>query len=36
MIPAFRYNVLCVDDGLPEDMKEYKGYNIDENVLHQF
>lgn len=25
MIPAFRYNLLCVDDKLPEDLQEYKG-----------
>ena len=34
MIPAFRYNMLCVDDGLPEDVVEYKGKQIDDNVLH--
>ena len=22
MIPAFRYNLLCVDDGKPEDLKD--------------
>lgn len=36
MIPAFRYNLLCVDDHLPDDLQEYKGYKIDDNVLHQF
>jgi ubiquitin carboxyl-terminal hydrolase 34 len=35
MIPAFRYNMLCVDDGLPEDNKEYKHETIDDNMLHQ-
>lgn len=35
MIPAFRYNLLSVDDGLPEDLKEYKGNQVDDNVLHQ-
>jgi len=35
MIPAFRYNLLCVDDGLPEDMQEHKGVRYDDNVLHQ-
>ncbi len=34
MIPAFRYNLLCVDDHTPEDVKEYKGFNIDDNMLH--
>ena len=24
MIPAFRYNLLCVDDQAPEDLQEYK------------
>jgi hypothetical protein len=24
MIPAFRYNLLSVDDGCPEDIVEYK------------
>ena len=35
MIPAFRYNLLSVDDKLPENMQEYKGSMIDDNVLHQ-
>ena len=35
MIPAFRYNILCVDDGLPEDLQRYKGENVDDNMLHQ-
>jgi hypothetical protein len=34
MIPAFRYNLLCVDDNLKEDMVDYKGKMIDDNVLH--
>jgi len=25
MIPAFRYNLLCVDDGEAENMQPYKG-----------
>ena len=29
MIPAFRYNLLCVDDGAAEDIAEYKGEKID-------
>lgn len=35
MIPAFRYNLLSVDDGQPDDIQEYKGKQIDDNVLHQ-
>lgn len=34
MIPALRYNLLCVDDGKPEDLKEYKGERIDDNMMH--
>lgn len=35
MVPAFRYNILSVDDNTPEDIQEYKGNRIDDNVLHQ-
>ena len=35
MIPAFRYNLLCVDDGTPEELKKYKEEMIDDNMLHQ-
>ena len=35
MIPAFRYNILSVDDNDPEDLVEYKNNKIDDNVLHQ-
>ena len=35
MIPAFRYNLLCVDDGKAEELKEYKGEQIDDNMMHQ-
>ena len=35
MIPALRYNLLCVDDGKAEEMVEYKGKSIDENMFHQ-
>ena len=35
MVPAFRYNLLCVDDGKPEDLKDYKGEKIDDNMMHQ-
>jgi len=34
-IPCFRYNLLCVDDGLPENPKTFKGEQVDDNVLHQ-
>ena len=35
MIPALRYNLLCVNDGKPEEIKEYKGEQIDDNMMHQ-
>lgn len=35
MIPALRYNLLCVEDQVPEDLKEFKGELVDDNVLHQ-
>ena len=35
MIPAFRYNLLSVDDKKAEDIQVYKGQKIDDNVLHQ-
>ena len=35
MITAFRYNLLCVDDGVKEDPKEYRNEVIDYNMLHQ-
>ena len=35
MVPAFRYNLLCVDDGKPEDLKDYKGEKVDDNMMHQ-
>ena len=35
MIPAFRYNLMCVDDGKSEELVEYKGEKIDDNMLHQ-
>jgi len=35
MIPAFRYNLLCVDDGVKEELKKYKEEIIDDNMLHQ-
>jgi len=35
MIPAFRYNMLCVDDGKDLNMAEYKGKMEDDNMLHQ-
>ena len=35
MVPAFRYQLLRVDDGKEPDWKDYKGRTIDDNVLHQ-
>jgi ubiquitin carboxyl-terminal hydrolase 34 len=35
MIPAFRYNMLCVDDGVKPDIVDYKGEKQDDNMLHQ-
>ncbi len=35
MVPSFRYGLLEVQDGLPEEMVEYKKRMIDDNVLHQ-
>lgn len=35
MIPAFRYNLLCVDDGVAPDMQEYRNEMIDDNMMHQ-
>jgi len=34
MIPAFRYNMLCVDDGVKADLVDYKGEKQDDNMLH--
>lgn len=34
-IPALRYNLLCVDDGKPEDWQDFKGEKVDDNALHQ-
>ena len=34
-IPALRYNLLCVDDGKPEDWRDFKGEKVDDNALHQ-
>jgi hypothetical protein len=36
MIPPFRYNLLAVDDGKPEEYAQFKGDNIDDNALHQW
>lgn len=35
MIPAFRYNLFCVDDGVKEQVVDYKNEQIDDNMLHQ-
>jgi ubiquitin carboxyl-terminal hydrolase 9/24 len=34
MTPALRYNLMCVDDGVPADIQHYKGDSIDDNMLH--
>ena len=34
MVPNFRYNLLCVDDGKEEDIKEYRNEQIDDNMFH--
>jgi len=35
MTAAFRYNLLCVDDGQPTNIVDYKGDKIDDNMMHQ-
>lgn len=35
MIPALRYNLMCVNDDKEEEIKEYKGEQIDDNMMHQ-
>ena len=35
MIPAFRYNLLSVEDGVPEELADYKGQKVDDNMIHQ-
>lgn len=45
MIPTFRYNLLCADDGKPSEKvvvgdksasyRNYKGEEVDDNMLHQ-
>lgn len=35
MIPALRYNLLCVSDGKQEELVEYKGKLVDDNMFHQ-
>jgi hypothetical protein len=34
-IPALRYNLLCVDDQRAEELQQYKGGMVDDNLLHQ-
>ena len=34
MIPALRYNLLCVEDGKADELKEYKGRVCDDNMFH--
>ena len=35
MVPCFRYNMLCVDDGVAPNIVTYKEKRIDDNMLHQ-
>ena len=35
MTPAFRYNLMCVNDGTPPDWQDFRGETIDDNMLHQ-
>lgn len=35
MIPAFRYSLLSVDDGVAENVVDYHDHKIDDNMLHQ-
>lgn len=35
MIPPLRYNLLCVEDNIAEDLQDHRGAKIDDNVLHQ-
>lgn len=35
MIPAFRYNLLSAEDGVPEELVDYKGQKVDDNMMHQ-
>ena len=36
MVPCFRYNMLCADDGKEENLVEVKnGKTVDDNMLHQ-
>jgi hypothetical protein len=35
MVPQFRYQLLKAIDETPRDLKEYKGYQIDDSLLRQ-
>ena len=35
MVPCFRYNMLCVDDKVPDNLVTFKGSQVDDNMLHQ-
>jgi len=35
MVPALRYNLLCVDDGKEENLQEYRMETYDDNMFHQ-
>ena len=34
MVPAFRYNLLCVEDGKEPELAEYRGRVCDDNMFH--
>lgn len=33
MVPQFRYSLMKAEDDSPEDIKEYKGLKLDDNLL---
>lgn len=35
MVPAFRYNLLCIEDNIDPNMVDAKKHPIDDNMLHQ-
>ena len=35
MIPCFRYNLLCIDDGVQPNIQEYRNEMFDDNMFHQ-
>lgn len=35
MTKTFRYGLMAAEDNVPCEMKEYRGIEIDDNVVHQ-